>query len=300
MLSKQDIIKEIGKGISIHPLHYKNIKENSINLTVSRNAWALQSQKIYIDSQRQFHVGTSSDPKNNFEIKNRGSSIVNIGRDKILVLLPHQTTIVETSEVVAVSNYIGGTFHSKVGVVTMGVGHIGTMLGPNYSGHLMISLHNITDDVVTLNVGETFISLVFHYLNTPVETRSNSNISGHIDKLAELGITLNKDTREYLTADWKTSFQGVRNKMINSHEYKIFCEEIKRDRPSIKGYFNKTNIITVIVIVTIFVALGLGAYCADSNTGQNEWMPRFWTLVISGVLVPILVSRINFIKNNKR
>lgn len=300
MLSKQDIVKEIGKGINIHPIRYSNIKENSINLTVSRNAWSQKKENIYVDSHGIFHIGNNTNATNRYEIKKGCSSVVDLKGKKILVLLPHQTTIIETSEVISVSNYIGGTFHSKVGIVTKGIGHIGTMLGPNYCGHLMISLHNITNDIVTLNVGETFISLAFYYLDTPVNSNTNSNISGHIDKLAALGININKETSEFLTQEWKTSFEGVKNKMINSENYKTFCKEIKLNKPSIKMYFNKENIITVCVIILIFVLLGITANYLDAQNETKEWMSRFWTLVISGVLVPIIVSRINFIKNNKR
>ena len=300
MLSKQDIIKEMGKGINSHPIHYSNIKENSINLTVSRNAWALKSEKIYVDAQGIFHIGNDSNAKSKYEIKKGGSSVIKLNGKRILVLLPHQTTIVETSEVISVSNYIGGTFHSKVGVVAMGIGHIGTMLGPNYCGHLMISLHNITDDIVILNVGDTFISLAFHYLDTPVVTKTNSNISGHIDKLAELGIDITKDTREYLTADWKTSFEGVKNHMIQSNGYKAFRKETKSNNSALKMYINKENIITVLAIILIVVLLGVATYWIDNKRKTNEWVPRFWTLVISGMLVPILISRINYIKGNKR
>ena len=40
MLSRNDIEREIGKGINIVPLITSNIKENSINLTIGQNGWA--------------------------------------------------------------------------------------------------------------------------------------------------------------------------------------------------------------------------------------------------------------------
>ena len=76
-----------------------------------------------------------------------------------------------------------------MGVVAKGVGHIGTMLGPGFCGHLMISVHNITDDVIALKVGSTFVSLCFHYLDSGV-IRTSSTISGHVDKFASLGIDI--------------------------------------------------------------------------------------------------------------
>lgn len=47
MLSKRDIEKELGKGINIFPVIRDNFKENSINLTVSENAWTQSSATVY-------------------------------------------------------------------------------------------------------------------------------------------------------------------------------------------------------------------------------------------------------------
>lgn len=47
MLSKRDIEKELGKGIDIFPVIRDNFKENSINLTVSENAWTQSSETVY-------------------------------------------------------------------------------------------------------------------------------------------------------------------------------------------------------------------------------------------------------------
>lgn len=47
MLSKRDIEKELGKGINIVPVIRDNFKENSINLTVSENAWTQSSATVY-------------------------------------------------------------------------------------------------------------------------------------------------------------------------------------------------------------------------------------------------------------
>ena len=41
MLSRRDIEKELGKGINIVPVIRENFKENSINLTASKNAWTM-------------------------------------------------------------------------------------------------------------------------------------------------------------------------------------------------------------------------------------------------------------------
>ena len=40
MLSRNDIENEIGKSINIFPLNTRNIKENSVNLTIGQNGWS--------------------------------------------------------------------------------------------------------------------------------------------------------------------------------------------------------------------------------------------------------------------
>ena len=134
MLSRKDIENELGKGINIYPLHNKNIKGNSINFTIGKNAWSLGSGKIVKNTNGKWIMAPEIDNGRKIvDIKSGKSAIIHDGKNyNKLILLPHTTTIVETSEVIGVNNYIGGTLHSKVGIVAKGIGDIGTMLGPNF------------------------------------------------------------------------------------------------------------------------------------------------------------------------
>lgn len=105
--------------------------------------------------------------------------------------------MIETEDVLGVENNIGGTYHSKVGLVSQGLGHIGTMLGPNFSGHSLIAIHNVSKEVLTIKVGDTFVSAVFNYLNTAIYT-NNATKNGYLEKLSELGIQLNTIDRKFL------------------------------------------------------------------------------------------------------
>lgn len=304
MLSKQDIEKELGKGINIFPLHRDNIKENSINFTIGKNAWALGSGSIVKCGNTGYCMAKERDSLNNNALKKKyisfgESAIIKDGKASLLVLLPHTTTIVETSEVIAVDKYIGGTVHSKVGIVAQGVGHIGTMLGPCFCGHLMISLHNITDKVITIPVGDTFISVVFHHLDTPIEKEKNSNISGHVDKLAELGIKIDTGTREFLTQDWKLHVDGIRNKMIDSEEYKAYKRQCRKDKTlMVKRYLNLNNIVLAVILICVVMLLGAVATYIDQRSGNNLWSERFWTVVITGIIVPVLMRILGCFKKS--
>lgn len=303
MLSKRDIFKELGKNICIYPLHIKNIKENSINLTIGQNAWIDKNckvKKIYQLPNDTFSLKKEQNSKELSIIGGNPAIIPSMNsKKKFLILLPHTTTSVETSEVIAVSQNIGGTFHSKVGIAAKGVGHIGTMLGPCYCGHLLISLHNITDNIITLEVGETFISLIFYLLETPIQENVNSNYNGHVDKFSELRFNVSQKTREYLTEDWKSSFTGIRNKMLTSDAYIQFKKTKSRENIEyLKRYLNIRNIIIILLIISVFILSWFGVHWYDNKNGTTVWSERYWEIIITAVIVPILLNLYKLFKRS--
>lgn len=302
MLSKNDFKKELGKSIYIYPFYEKNIKDNSINLSIGNYAWALGEGSVAKDKdgnfvlvkadQQQNIASTITSPKNrrnSTKIRYGESAIRTIGGDKYLILLPRVTTAVETREVIGVNNCIGGTLHSKVGVVAQGIGDIGTMLGPCYCGHLLISLHNVSDKVVAIPVGETFVSVVFHYLNTPAKNEKNPNMSGHVDKLSELGVKISAKTREFLTEDWKQREDGIRDKMLADEGFKEFQKKAKREKNEyVKSFFNLKNSLIIVGLALLAVLFGWLAYKVKTDTGESVWVDRYWTVVSSAIVVPLV------------
>lgn len=303
MLSRRDIEKELGKGICIFPIIRENFKENSINLTASQNAWTTGEGTVYWYGGTDFRTKDGAGKKSTHAFKKGNSCVFNaVKRDRhnrYIVLLPHVTTLVETTEVIAVADNIGGALHSKVGLVSKGIGHIGTMLGPGYCGHLLIALHNITDEIVAIKVGSTFVSLAFDYLTTQV-SRTSAMTSGHLDKFPELGITLDEETRSYLTADWKSNMGGIREKMCESAEYKEYKKHIHANRwNEIKKYVNKKNVIAVLVVLGIIGIIYFGAVKLDRKLESPVWVDRFWNIGFSGIIGSMVISLWNFIKDKK-
>lgn len=303
MLSRRDLEKELGKGINIVPLCKDNFKENSINLSVSTNAWSLKGGTVYWYGGGEFSVERKGSPKKECTIQAGKSACRTFteGQKKreYVILFPHQTTIIETKEVIGIGANIGGTVHSKVGVSAKGIGHIGTMLGPGFCGHLMIALHNITDDVVALKVGSTFVSLVFNYLETQV-IRTSATMSGHVDKFLNLGIKADEDTIQYLKQDWKSNIDGVRDMMIKTKEYKEYREYIKKNQwKEIRKYFTKRNAIAVLSAVGVMIALNLVAQWADSKLVEPVWVDRYWNIGYSGVLGTVFMGFFRFLKDKK-
>lgn len=79
MLSKRDIQKELGKGINIYPLITENIKENSINFSVSSNCWAGDNGSVYWYGDENFSLLKNTNLKKSFTLKKGDSSIVTVG-----------------------------------------------------------------------------------------------------------------------------------------------------------------------------------------------------------------------------
>ena len=298
MLSKIDILNEIGKGICIYPLNLNNIKENSLNLCAGEFAWATKTIKIYIDENednknKRFSLTRCHYYDTEVTIKKGESAIID---EKYILLLPHSTTLIETKEVLSIGNYIGGTYHSKVGLVSRGIGHIGTMVGPNFSGESLIAFHNISDDLIVLNVGESFVSVVFHYLNTP-NVAANPTVSGHADKFAELGLSVSSEQQVELTQDWKKQFSEVKKKMCESNEYAALKKDLKDKRISyIRSYINKKNIIISILAIILLVILYIIASSLDKANNSSVWVDRFFNVGFSGIFIYIFGFIFKFMK----
>lgn len=288
MLSKIDIDKELGKGINIYPFNEENIKENSINLSASKYAWSMKRGKCYIDDEGNIHKYNKNNSSREIEIFKGKSSVKEINGEKYIILLPMSTTLVETQEVIAIDNYIGGTYHSRVGIVSLGIGHNGTMFGPNFSGHSLIAIHNVSEYPLKVKVGDNIVSVVFHYLNTPIDFPNATN-NGHLDKMSRLGVKLNPTEEQFLDKDWKKKINEVREKMNSSEEFKAYKSKLfKRRMYYFRSYFNTRNIIKAIIGISIFYVLLLVCQKIDEVNGNTIWVDRYWNVGFSGGLVIIL------------
>lgn len=280
MLSKKDFVKKIGKSINIYPLVKGNIKENSINLTASRFAWCLGDGYI-IEKNNSYVISAEKTPKS-IHIE-KGCSAFKDGK---IFLLPHQTTVVVTKEVIGVDGTIGGTVHSKVGIAMKGIGHVGTMLGPNYHGRFLVPLHNVTDKVITIKEGESFISVIFYMLKTK-NMESNPTVSSHVDKFSSFGIKLSEDEEKILNSDDEKSFKSIQMKMKKSNEYQEFKEENKW---KIISFFSLRNILKLFFSLVVFVLMIKLVLYFDSTIGNKDHplLLSFVTFILTTFFAPLI------------
>lgn len=306
MLSKFDIFKELGNGICVYPLILDNIKENSINLCAGEFAWTTISSDIYVDEKeydknKRFSLQPDNTHNKKVSLEKGHSAILDDSKNsKYILMLPLSTTLIETQEVLSVSSYIGGTYHSKVGIVSKGIGHIGTMVGPNFSGDSLIAFHNTSQNLIVIKTGDSFVSVVFHYLNTPY-TYINPTTSGHTDKFSELGLYVSEEQSGILNQDWKKNFNEVNKKMCHSAAYEELQKNLKEQKnKKLKNFFCKKNIMVLLVTIISMSSLYIIAYYIDKNNNNSIWTDRYFSVGCSGIFIVILSGIFKYLKSNTK
>jgi deoxycytidine triphosphate deaminase len=143
VLSEWDIINELGRGIFIYPF---SLRGCCLCLTASEYAYTFD---IAQPTQEPQHL-LFTDQDNN----------------KFIKIPSRKTAIIWTEESVFMGNYLCGSLHSTVKLVSQGLGHIGTRVNPNYGGVMAIALHNLSDNEIQIKVGDTIAYLRIHRLSS--------------------------------------------------------------------------------------------------------------------------------------
>lgn len=257
MLSNREIKDELGRNIVVYPLNTPNIRASSLNLTASKYAWSLNTKE-------------------------------SITQNDIIIVIPkHDTALVMTEENLHVSEKISGTYHSKVGLVTKGIGHIGTLLNPMWIGNSLIALHNQTDQDIQISVGDVIVAVCFYRVGKASTFHDTQNTPGRIAELLKNGIKLTEEEIKVLDSDLNGNVSELRKHMTSSVDYKI----IKKERTDWKS---------IAILIVMMVFLGLIFAFRDSIPLRilNMQLYEFILVVgFSGAMLPIL-SRlfINIIK----
>lgn len=264
MLSIVDIKKELGNNIYIYPLHIDSIKSNSIDLRVGKFAWSLNS-------------------------KNR------IGNSEYIIIPPHDTGLVYSEESIFVSNKIGGSYNSKVTLVSKGAGHIGTTLDAQYIGCSLVAIHNHSSSELKLKIGSEFVTLHFWYLNSPdyENAPSHDNEPGHPRMLNGFnGVEEYIEWRDRNT--WTTRKKDLYLKMKESKEFQRCKEEYQKELDNFnRGIIKKRtkNFIKVFaIIIVIFCIFSIPAYIIELG-----WISEVLQNIIEKLLLPVAVASISTI-----
>lgn len=260
MFSKINIQKSLGKGIVLLPFEEKNIKEilkeNSLNLTVSKWAW-----KLTLSDMPQETIESGEALKQQKFEEARYCYIATKDGNGYIVLEPFSTTIVITNEFLAIGNSIGGTIHTRVSTAALGVGNISTMLGPSYMGRLSVPLHNPTNKPICLKVGDQFLSIIFHHLKTRIK-ESNHTSKSHIEKFTKWGIKLTDEQQKEIYQEDLKDMKICVAEMNKSEYFRTYKHELSwgyRFQRSVKNFFKQNKIfICASLVLLIFVVWILG------------------------------------------
>ncbi|KAA0544642.1 hypothetical protein FZW96_19735 [Bacillus sp. BGMRC 2118] len=190
LLSDTDIRRSMENNeILIHPFEEGNLTPVGYNLTPSDFILSINSHllvEIYFNND-----------------------------EKYCYIEPNDTVVIMTREALKVGKDLAGTFHSRVSLVSRGLGHISTTLDPLWQGPLLISLNNPTKKRIKLILAKVvkeneheklikwrrrlkgskiknisfeysaFVTLMFTRTITPATKRHN-NPSGRFDLLNKI------------------------------------------------------------------------------------------------------------------
>jgi len=169
IFSDVDIRKALGKDIVIEPFTESSLTPIGYDFTVGEYIYSLEHGLIEPNG-------------GSFEIP------------------PHSTVQILTRESLWVSGRIGGTFHSKVSLVSRGMSHISTTLDPGWYGPLLITLRNNMSSPQRISTSDAFVTLIFFRVTTPT-TKEHNKPGSRIDILvSQLGLVaqLKDQTEQYI------------------------------------------------------------------------------------------------------
>ncbi len=140
LMTDVDITKAIGRDIVIDPFCKESLTPIGYDFTIGDYVFSLENGLIEPDN------GSYSIP-------------------------PKSTVQILTKESLWVSGRIGGTFHSKVSLVSKGLSHISTTLDPGWYGPLLITMRNNMDNEITIKVNDSFVTLLFYRVDSPTSSK---------------------------------------------------------------------------------------------------------------------------------
>lgn len=215
VLSEWDIINELGRGIFIYPFKGKehSIRGCCLCLTASEYAYT-------------FNIDKQTQQKQTLLLKDRDDN-------KLIKIPSRKTAIIWTNESVFIDNYLCGSIHSQVKLVSQGIGHLGTRVNPNYGGVMAIALHNLSDNDIQIKVGDTIAYLRIHRLSS-----KSSFSSAYRDDPGKLHDAIPEDyptppeLRSWLNDSKNLWRKGDKNDILKaleqSSEYKKAKDELKQ------------------------------------------------------------------------
>ena len=241
-------------------------------------------------------------------------------------LKPNETVLVLTRETIWVSKFIGGTFHSKVSLVTKGLGHVSTTLDPGWHGQLLVPINNPTKEPIKIIIAkdsnqgikfETFITMVLFQAQEASLYSGDSNKAARVELLEEI---LKEKKRNKDAEFLRKVYEKVRNSITRMELFddlndpKDRIDKIKRfqlehldlirqmddefdhiNQYSKKTYNLRAGFFWGIVGLLIMLIVGAGIWLWKADNLDNKWL-SIATLLFSS-LIPIIIFIMGHVKD---
>ncbi|OBQ09753.1 MAG: hypothetical protein AN482_10745 [Anabaena sp. LE011-02] len=266
VLSYQDIIRELGKGIYFHPLKLSpkpkepkgSIRVSDLCFTASENAYSMGLEK-------PLPIQTESNPDKPNE------------EQKFFYIPSRDTVLIWTDESVWLSNKFRGPLYSVVEPASKGLGHIGTRVNPRWVGVLCIPLHNVSDKPLRIdvrNVNKPIAYMAIEKLSSSSNPDSEDN-AGRMDLI--MGKPNNQAILEFYNSknenSWMTDREKLKARMEESKEYKELTEGFKDKLLGFLGSSEDTRWNRINMIVNILI-LGLATLIAALTYLNSHQSPN--------------------------
>lgn len=232
MLSKEDILKELGHNLYIFPFDKDNlwVHDASIDLTISEYAWSVRKNATAYNKE-----------KNSITIE------------------ANDTVFAYSKEAIHITNKLAGIFTSMVSKCVDGLNPISTNLDPNYIGFMLIVLKNTTEKEINIPLGSPFVSLQLFYLHTPVCINESQVIANHETMIRNL-FPKDSDLQKFINYCGREKWPKYRRDLIakyNNSDLKKTIKEYVRDQTKSFSllYRIKNSRVTRYIVLLLFVAL---------------------------------------------
>ncbi|MDF0553534.1 hypothetical protein [Kamptonema sp. UHCC 0994] len=231
VLSEWDIINELGRGLFIYPFRGReeSITGCCLCLTASRYAYRFEVEQNGEKKTKPLEIKTDSESLHQF-----------------LIIPQRKTAVVWTNESVLLGNYLCGSIHSKVKLVSKGIGHIGTRVNPNYGGIMAIALHNLSDQDIEIDIGkndedygETIAYLRIYRLSSKSSSSERIDPAGKLKDAIPPGFTPPPELISWLYKKaWRNGDKSALEEILEqSQKYKVAKNELAKKSIRYRFFF---------------------------------------------------------------
>jgi dUTPase len=267
MLSNMDLIKRLAKGdIGIAPFESQYIEDANICVTASKYAWS---------------IGVNDKGKRDCLFKNPNGGIGHIE------IPGRQSALVFSQEAIYIGEKLAGLCLPKVAMaLKKGLLCTGGPMKPKRAEHLVIIMHNQSDEAVTIDVGEKIAVLMFFELATKYESTATEK---------ELNDTINDFLKGCSDDSMLTELKELRKKYKsgnsiisemkdgnNKEDFKMFIKE-----NDLKAQLKRN--IPFSISILLFLLQIIGLIFVGNNQPYLTWLVT--TIGVTAMFVIAFLSK---------